>query len=291
MDKKNYIVGIGETLWDVFPEGKKLGGAPANFAYHVAQLGLNGIAISAIGHDSLGAEIIDSLKSKNLNFCMKPVDYPTGTVQVTLDDKGVPQYCITENVAWDNLELTPDLEELARNACAVCFGSLAQRNEKSRTTIKRFIETMNNDEGTFRVFDINLRQKFYTKEIIEESLAMCNIFKINDEELEIISPMFNLGTGDYQSRCSEMIKRYDLRYLILTCGTDGSYIFTQEGETSFIPTPKVDVIDTVGAGDSFTAAFVAGIIKGEPMTQAHKEAVELSAYVCSCEGAMPDHKR
>lgn len=284
--KKNYIVGIGETLWDVFPEGKKLGGAPANFAYHVSQSGLDGIAVSAVGLDSLGTELIDCLKAKGLDFYMEPVDYPTGTVQVTVDKAGVPQYCITEGAAWDNLEFTPELETIARNAQAVCFGSLAQRSEKSRATVRKFVETM---DGGYRVFDINLRQHFYEKEVLADSMRLCNILKINDEEIEVVSQLFDLGKGGYESRCRELMARFDIGILILTCGVEGSHIFTEAGGKSFIPTPKVEVVDTVGAGDSFTAAFVSAIIKGKTVEEAHREAVGLSAYVCSCEGAMPCH--
>lgn len=282
-----YVVGIGEALWDVFPEGKKLGGAPANFAYHVSQFGLNGMAVSAVGHDGLGDEILGALRGKQLNLHIQQVGYPTGTVQVSLNDKGVPQYNITEDVAWDNIDFTDDLAAIARDCCAVCFGSLAQRSAISRDTIERFLDMMPS-EGTYRIFDINLRQQFYTKEVIEHSLTRCNVFKINDEELEIVSGMFNL-VGDVESRCKELMNRYSVDILILTCGTDGSYIFTSEGERSFLPTPKVEVADTVGAGDSFTAAFIAGLLQGKSIADAHRQAVDLSAYVCSCEGAMPSH--
>lgn len=286
MDNK-YVVGIGEALWDVFPEGKKLGGAPANFAYHVSQFGLKGMAVSAVGHDGLGDEILGALRDKHLNLHIQQIGYPTGTVQVSLNDKGVPQYSITENVAWDNIDFTEDLAAIARDCCAVCFGSLAQRSAISRDTIERFLDMMPS-EGTYRIFDINLRQQFYTKEIIEHSLTRCNVFKINDEELEIVSGMFNL-VGDVESRCKELMSRYGVDILILTCGTDGSYIFASAGERSFLPTPKVEVADTVGAGDSFTAAFIAGLLQGKSIADAHRQAVDLSAYVCSCEGAMPSH--
>lgn len=286
MDNK-YVVGIGEALWDVFSEGKKLGGAPANFAYHVSQFGLKGMAVSAVGHDGLGDEILGALRDKHLNLHIQQVGYPTGTVQVSLNDKGVPQYSITENVAWDNIDFTDDLAAIARDCSAVCFGSLAQRSAISRDTIERFLDMMPS-EGTYRIFDINLRQQFYTKEVIEHSLTRCNVFKINDEELEIVSGMFNL-VGDVESRCKELMSRYGVDILILTCGTDGSYIFASAGERSFLPTPKVEVADTVGAGDSFTAAFIAGLLQGKSIVDAHRQAVDLSAYVCSCEGAMPSH--
>lgn len=245
------------------------------------------MVVSAVGHDGLGDEILGALRGKQLNLHIQQVGYPTGTVQVSLNDKGVPQYNITEDVAWDNIDFTDDLAAIARDCCAVCFGSLAQRSAISRDTIERFLDMMPSG-GTYRIFDINLRQQFYTKEVIEHSLTRCNVFKINDEELEIVSGMFNL-VGDVESRCKELMNRYSVDILILTCGTDGSYIFTSAGERSFLPAPKVEVADTVGAGDSFTAAFIAGLLQGKSIADAHRQAVDLSAYVCSCEGAMPSH--
>ncbi len=283
---KKLVIGMGEALWDVFPEGKKIGGAPANFAYHVSQFGIESCVISAVGNDSLGHEILHNFADKQLHYNVPCVDFPTGTVQVTLDDKGVPCYEITEGVAWDNIPFTPAIEALAANTYAICFGSLAQRSEVSHNTINRFLDAMPADAEHYRIFDINLRQHFYTKEIIEESLQKCNILKINDEELEIITPMLHLDGDSQEIRCRQLLKKYQLQILILTCGTDGSYVFT-EVETSFLPTPKVDVVDTVGAGDSFTAAFVASILQGKTIQQAHKKAVDVSAFVCTQAGAMP----
>ena len=242
------VVGMGEALWDVLPEGKKIGGAPANFAYHVP--------------------------------------FPTGTVQVTLDASGVPQYEIKENVAWDNIPYTDTIDKLARRTRAVCFGSLAQRNEVSRNTIKRFLDAMPTDVDTLRVFDINLRQHFYTKEVLADSMSRCNILKINDEELVEVSRLFALPGIDLRDKCKAIVEAYDLRMLILTCGVNGSYVFTPFGE-SFQPTPRVEVADTVGAGDSFTAAFISSILSGKGVEDAHRRAVEVSAYVCTCHGAMP----
>ena len=182
---KQSVIGIGEALFDVLPEGKKLGGAPANFAYHVSQFGIESCAVSAKGDDELGKELIAELDVHHLNYQIETVDYPTGTVQVSLDANGIPAYDIKEGAAWDNMPFTPALEEKAKNCTAVCFGSLAQRNEVSRNTIHRFLDTMPNEEGRYKVFDINLRQGFFTKEIITESIKRCNILKINDEELKI----------------------------------------------------------------------------------------------------------
>lgn len=280
------VVGIGEALWDLLPEGKKIGGAPANFAYHVSQLGLPSCVVSAVGEDALGSEILDNFSAKGLCTHIATVPYPTGTVQVEVDQVGVPQYVIREGVAWDNIPFTLDLKALAQRTCAVCFGSLAQRATTSRETIGRFIDTMPRDEDSLIVFDVNLRQGFYDKEILDQSMARCNVLKINDEELVIVSRLFGYPGTDLQSKCRFLLQQYDLRILILTCGVSGSYIFTPESMT-YQPTPEVVVADTVGAGDSFTAAFVANIIKGKSVTEAHQRAVEISAYVCTQAGAMP----
>ena len=286
MQQKRYVVGLGEVLWDVLPEGKKLGGAPANFAYHAGQfLGSeNTIAISALGEDKLAEETVASLEAHGLNSLLPRVPYPTGTVQVTLDEEGIPSYNIKENVAWDNIPLTEEMEEVARNCRAVCFGSLAQRNVVSRENIHRFLDMTPND--CVKIFDINLRQQFYTKEVIQESMRRCNILKINDEELVIIGRMFGYPGLDIENKCWLILGKYDLDMLVLTCGTNGSYVFTP-GQMSFQETPKVTVADTVGAGDSFTGSFCAAILNGKPVAEAHKKAVEVSAYVCTQNGAMP----
>ena len=279
MQNKRYVVGLGEVLWDVLPEGKKLGGAPANFAYHAGQfLGSdNTIAISALGEDRLAEETIEALREHGLNDLLPRVPYPTGTVQVQLDEQGIPTYDIKENVAWDNIPFDDDIKQIAQNCRAVCFGSLAQRNVVSRETIHKFLDATPAD--CVKIFDINLRQHFYTKEVIQESLQRCNILKINDEELDIVVPM--LGRDKHQ-----LIADYRLSMLVLTCGTEGSYIITPDDE-SFLPTPKVEVVDTVGAGDSFTGAFVVSLLSGKTICEAHQKAVEVSAFVCTQAGAMP----
>ena len=281
----NIVTGIGEVLWDVLSEGKKLGGAPANFAYHVSQFGFESRIVSAIGPDMLGEELLSGLGDKGLDCMIETVPYPTGTVQVELDGNGIPCYDIRQDVAWDNIPFTPGLEALAKTTGAVCFGSLAQRSPVSRDTINRFIDAM--PEGSLRIFDINLRQNFYTKDIVCNSMRKCNILKINDEELETVSVMLGLPDGPQQSRAKALLSMFGLKALILTCGATGSHVFTSE-ETSYIATPQVEVADTVGAGDSFTAAFVSGLLKGLDIRQAHRLAVETSAFVCTQEGAMPE---
>ena len=255
---------MGEALWDVLPEGKKLGGAPANFAYHISQFGLNSRVVSAVGDDKLGTEILENFREKKLFGIVETVPYPTGTVQVELDAEGVP----------------------ARHTRAVCFGSLAQRSVVSRETINRFLEAMPEGDEILKIFDINLRQGFYTKEILCHSFSKCNILKINDEELVTVSRMFGYPGIDLQDKCWILLAKYNLKMLILTCGVNGSYVFTP-GSVSFVETPKVVVADTVGAGDSFTATFVASILKGKSVREAHELAVKVSAYVCTQNGAMP----
>ena len=295
-----YVIGIGEALFDCLPEGRKLGGAPANFAYHVSQFGLNGCAISAIGDDELGEEIVDTFEKvqaalPTFSFQLSTVEQPTGTVKVTLDEKGIPQYEICLGVAWDNIPLTNAMLDIARNTKAVCFGSLAQRSETSRETIQAFLDATPAD--ALKVFDINLRQSWYTAEVIAESLSRANVLKINDEELDVVATML-LGEPTVPGKliaedpektrriCRELIAKYGLDMLILTCGAIGSYVFTESRE-SYVATPKVQVADTVGAGDSFTATFVAQLLLGKSIREAHEKAVAVSAFVCTQHGAMP----
>lgn len=286
----NIIVGMGEALWDVLPEGKKIGGAPANFAFHVSQFGLDSRVVSAVGQDRLGDEILENFDSKQLKYHIDRVPYPTGTVQVELDDRGVPCYEIKEGVAWDNIPFTPSLEELARNTRSVCFGSLAQRSVVSRSTINRFLDAMPDGEGQCKIFDINLRQGFYSKEVLCDSMRRCNILKLNDEELVLLSRMFGYPGIDLEDKCWILLGKYNLKMLILTCGINGSYIFTP-GAVSFVETPVVKVADTIGAGDSFTAAFCTSVLMGKSINEAHRLAVDVSAYVCTQNGAMAELPR
>lgn len=283
---KQLVVGIGEALWDMLPEGKKLGGAPANFAYHISQLGLEGCVVSAVGGDALGEEILGCVGDRGISNKISKVEYPTGTVEVTLDANGVPQYQIKEGVAWDNIPFDSELEEIAGKTKVVCFGSLAQRSGISRDTIRKFIKAMPEDESTMKVFDINLRCNFYTKELLQESIMMADVLKINDEELEIVSDMFGFAKDGFENQCWILLSKFNLKMVILTCGTNGSYVFVP-GEISYQPTPVVKVADTVGAGDSFTAGFIGSVLKGKSISEAHRLATEIAAYVCTCNGAMP----
>jgi fructokinase len=250
-----------------------------------------------VGDDALGNEILDICKDAGLQVVCPKVPYETGTVQVTLDKNGIPQYDIKTGVAWDNIPYSEELTELARRADAVCWGSLAQRSYVSRNTIRSFIDDMPKD--ALKVFDINLRQNFFTKEIIEASLEMCNVLKINDEELVTVSRVFGAlpesdddfdtiwQSIDFEGKCRAILMKYNLRMLILTCGVNGSYVFTPDGEMSQQGTPKVEVADTVGAGDSFTATFVSSLLLGKSVKEAHERAVKVSAFVCTQHGAMP----
>lgn len=279
---KKVIVGIGEILWDMLPSGKALGGAPANFAYHAMRLGEDGWAVSAVGDDALGHEILDLVESKGLNRIISVTDKPTGTVEVELDERGVPTYNIMEDVAWDNIPYTPEMEELAKRADAVCFGSLVQRMN-SRGSVLSFVRAMRPD--ALKVFDINLRQHYYSREVLEESLRLSDILKINDEEIRIVAGMFGLGDDD-AAACRSLIATYGLKLVILTRGAEGSEVITAD---EVIPQSvgHVDVVDTVGAGDSFTAAFVVAYLRGDSLADAQRLASETASYVCSRKGAMP----
>lgn len=283
MERKKVIVGIGELLWDMLPSGKAIGGAPANFAYHAGRLGEEGWVVSAVGDDALGHEILDVLDEKRLHSLVSMVDKPTGTVQVSLDDAGVPTYTIVEDVAWDHIPFTSKMQELASKADAVCFGSLVQRNG-SRASVLKFLETV--PASALKVFDINLRQHFYTPEILRKSLEIADVLKINDEEIVTLSEMFGLGS-DPREACRKLIGQYSLRFVLLTKGAQGSEVISPD---EVIPqgVGKVDVVDTVGAGDAFTAAFTVACLRGDSLADAQKLAGEVTAYVCSHKGAMPE---
>jgi len=270
-------------LWDIFPEQKIPGGAPANFAYHASQFGFKSYVVSAVGRDLLGEEILKIFEEKELGLLVETIDWPTGTVKVELNDKGIPKYEICENVAWDNIPFTERAKELAMNCSAVCFGTLAQRNETSHETIRRFVELV--PKNALKIFDINLRQHFYSKNIIHESLLESNILKINEEEAIEVARLFGLEKKNEQEICQHLLKEYKLNIVIETKGSAGSYVFT-EGETSYLDTPKVNAIDTVGAGDSFAGAFAGALLQGKSIREAHKLAVEISAYICTQRGAM-----
>jgi len=269
------VIGIGEVLWDVFPERRILGGAPANFAYYASKFGFNGCLVSAVGKDLPGKELLEILEEKKLELLVETVDYPTGEVHVALDAQGIPQYEICENSAWDNIPFTERTEELARSCNAVCFGTLAQRNEVSQVTIQRFLELV--PKNAYKIFDINLRQCFYSKEIIHQSLQLCNVLKMNEEEIAEIARIFGFAEMTEQEICSHLLKAYDLKIVAETKGAAGSYVFTAD-ETSYSASPKISVANTVGAGDSWLGAFIAALLNGENLQNAHKLAVEVATH-------------
>lgn len=273
------ILGIGEIVWDCLPGGRKLGGAPVNFAYYAQEMGAESYPVSAVGDDELGAETLQSCKSFGLcTDYIQKTDLPTSRVLVTVDEAGIPQYEIVKNVAWDAMECKDDAIALARKADCVCWGSLAQRSDKSRKTILRLLDET--PENCLKVFDINIRQNFYSKELIEGSLERADILKLNEDELPLVLKM---------TACADiagLISKYGLKHIIYTCGASFSEVYSATGMESHIDTPKVKVSDTVGAGDSFTAVFVASLLKGESIGECHQKAVKISAYVCTQAGAI-----
>jgi fructokinase len=279
------VVGLGELLWDLLPSGRQLGGAPANFAYHAQALGALASVVSAVGTDALGDEAVARLKGagREARHLSRDPAHPTGTVSVELLAGGQPRYVIHTEVAWDHIPFTAETERLARNTAAVCFGSLAQRGAVSRDTIRRFLATV--PEGALRLFDINLRQAFYSAEVIRDSLEASTILKLNDEELPRVAELLGVS-GDERSVCRALAARYGLRLVALTRGAGGSLLVTPESEDERAAEP-VKVVDTVGAGDCFSAALAMGLLAGWPLERIHRRASRLAAYVCSQSGAMP----
>lgn len=288
--KKLKVIAIGETVWDMLPAGKQLGGAPLNFAFFAKELGAYAYAVSAIGNDSLGDETFGVASATGVNLDrLQRNDLPTSRVLVTLDEKGIPQYEIVEGVAWDAMECSDADVELMKDASVVCWGSLAQRCEKSRRSVLAMLEAAPQD--CMKVFDINIRQHYYSREVIETSLAHADILKLNEDELPLVADMLGLQ-GEDKEVVAELMERYSLRYLVYTHGADFSEVYASDGAYSHVPTPKVEVADTVGAGDSFTAVFITSLLKGASLSEAHAKAVEVSAFVCTQHGAinpLPDN--
>lgn len=284
--KKNIIIGIGEILWDMLPSGKRVGGAPVNFVYHASQAGADGYAISQIGNDRLGAEIISELEKNKIKYIVRESNFPTSTVEVELEN-GIPTYKIIENVAWDDIEVTPYALDVAKKCNVICFGTLALRSNKSKEGILSLIDAAPND--ALKVFDINLRQDFFSKELIEELLKKSNVFKINDVELAILRQLFSLKGTD-EKVCDKLLQEYNLKYLIYTVGDKYSVIYAPD-DCTLIETPKVKVADTIGAGDAFAATFIQSVLNGKPQLEAHKDAVAVAAFVCTKAGAWPKYNR
>jgi fructokinase len=279
------IVGVGELLWDLLPAGKVRGGAPANFAYHSHALGAKGSLITRVGEDPLGRELISELQALGLPTQTVQVDgtVPTGTVTVQLLADGQPQFTINDGVAWDRIELAPAALNDVGAADAVCFGSLAQRNSVSRSTIQKLAATA--PASALKIFDINLRQHYYTREIIEQSLALANILKLNDGELPIVAEMFDLS-GAPEQQLQQIAQRFQLRLVAFTRGAHGSLLYS-DGKWFDHPGVHATIKDTIGAGDSFTAALTLGLLRKMPLQEINQRANELAAFVCSQAGATP----
>jgi fructokinase len=279
------LLGIGEVLWDLLPAGAQLGGAPANFAYHARALGADAGVITRIGPDALGDDIRRQFDAAGLpNSLVQRDDLaPTGTVTVQLGADGVPQFTIHENVAWDRLALTERALAAVAAADALCFGSLGQRCEPARSSIQRLLTAAS--LTALRVFDINLRQHFYSPEIIERSLELANVLKLNDTELPVLAAMFGL-TGSTPAQLEELARRFQLKAVALTRGPRGSLLLGPGG-WSDQPGLPVEVSDTVGAGDAFTAALTVGLLQGLPLAAVNRLANEVARHVCRCPGATP----
>jgi fructokinase len=283
--RSHQVAGIGEILWDLLPDGKKLGGAPTNFAYHAQTLGAQCYIMSAIGDDYLGKEIVEKLDDININTNYIEISHihPTGTVAVKLDEYGKPDFIIHKDVAWDYISFSQNIGILAGELDAICFGSLAQRSEVSRKSILQTIEATS--EECLRIFDVNLRQNYYNFKIIDDSLRMANCLKLNEDELPIVANMFSIS-GSEQEILNEFLIRFELRIIALTKGKQGSILHTLE-ESSFSESTEIEVVDSIGAGDAFTAALGLGLLRKLPLNIVHEQAKQLSAYVCTQSGATP----
>ncbi len=282
---QNVIVGIGEILWDMLPSGKVIGGAPANFAYHAQELGESSIVVSCVGNDELGREIISSLEKKDMptEFLYIYKSHPTGVVSARINKEGKPSYLIQEEVAWDYIPTSTLMRELAFKSAAVCFGTAAQRSQLSRMTIQTFVGLMEQD--SIRVFDINLRQNFYSQDVIETSLSLANVLKLNVNELSVVKKLLRLN-GDEKKILNELSRKYSLNLIALTRGREGSILFT-EGKTSNHEGHKINVEDTVGAGDAFVAGLVTGMLRGYELDDLHYKANRVASYICSKHGGTP----
>lgn len=285
MSVNKTIVAIGEVLWDCFPDGKQLGGAPFNFVYHAGKLGTKSFLLTAVGDDEYGIEAKKTTEELDINTRLFQInEYSTGTVQVKTNVNGIPDYSISTPAAWDYIQMKEGDKDLIKQADVLCFGTLAQRNEVSRNAIQCLID--NASPSTLVVFDINLRQDYYSDEIIIRSLEKTNILKLNEDELPIVCRILGIGIKDEKKAIEKISLRYDISLIAYTKGQSGSYLYNTE-EFSFLTTPKVNVSDTVGAGDAFSASIVIGYLESLSLRQIHQQAVELSAFVCTKQGATP----
>lgn len=279
------VIGIGELLWDLLPDERRLGGAPANFAYHAAMQGAEAYVVSAVGDDSDGRDIVAELEQRGMAIEHIAVisEVATGTVSVELTE-GVPTYTINYPAAWDFIPFVSGLSKLAGRADAICFGTLAQRSELSRTTLRRFLAHA--PSCCLKVLDLNLRQKFFSVELVRDSLQLCNVLKVSDEELATIASLLGIG-GDMDEVITFLVQKYQLKYAVVTKGCAGSVFY--DGK-DFLAVPAVDfgpVVDTVGCGDSFTAVLITGLLLGIEPQAAMRHAAAIAGFVCANKGATP----
>lgn len=280
------VVGLGEVLWDVYPDAAHFGGAPANFACHAASLGAEAAMVSAVGADELGDRAVQKLRERGVDcrHVVRDAHHATGRVLVTLNEAGQGSYEFASDTAWDHLAWTDDLAVLAARCDAVCFGTLGQRSPGSRETIRRFLAAT--PAATLRVFDVNLRQRFYDADILHASLQLASAVKLNDEELPIVAELCGLRAAGARDQAVELAARYNLRLAALTRGPGGSLLVAGATQDE-CPAPPTTVVDTVGAGDAFTATLVLGFLRGLPLPAINRHANAVASYVCSQKGATP----
>jgi fructokinase len=281
----NNIIAIGEILWDLFPDGPRFGGAPANFACSAAELGREKAVVnmvSAVGDDELGRRALEALANRGvLTTAVQVKAYPTGRVDVKLNEHGAATYQFAENCAWDHLAWNHNLEELAKCCDAVSFGTLGQRGSESQETIRAFVQATS--ELALRILDVNIRKPFISDELILASLDLANVLKLNDEELPVIGRLCNVSGSDIEI-IRQIARRFALRYVALTRGPGGAVIVCEDS-VSELPGVPVKVVDTVGAGDAFTASMTLGLLAGQDLETINRNAIATASYVCSQPGA------
>ena len=286
MIKPAVVIGLGEVLWDLLPNGKVLGGAPANFAYMANVLGDHGIVASRVGNDTLGREVLQTMHELGLSteYIQQDDQYATGSAEVLVDSDGQPTFRINEPAAWDSLQWTEAWGELARRADVICFGSLGQRSRASSETIDNFLK--NSGTHAIRIFDVNLRQSFYSLEILSRSLRHAHIVKLNDGELPRVAALLELGDGDEVERARALLAKFSLKLVCVTRGANGSLLVSEENTVRHAGF-KVKVADTVGAGDAFTACLAHHYLRGNSLEQISESANRFASWVASQVGATP----
>jgi fructokinase len=280
------VVGLGEALWDVLPDADHFGGAPANVALHAAALGAESWLVSAVGQDARGDAALARLDAAGVrrDTVARLADHPTGVVRVTLDAAGHPVYDIATESAWDYLPWSVAVQQVAERADAIAFGSLAQRSPTSRATIRRAVAAARG--ASWRLFDVNLRQRYYDADVLTESLELANAVKLNEEELPIVARLCGLAETRPVEQLRALCERFDLRLAALTRGPCGSVLATPD-RVCESPAASTVVADTVGAGDAFTATLLIGMLAGRALDEVSRRANAVAAYVCSQPGATP----